>query len=1113
MPGPSAARGSQGETPEASLSGLRRIAGGAATVFERLQGKAPPREPADPILAQTRLERWCHVAAGGDWSAFERRLRWEGWEREQVAAVLGSPAELAGDLPEWAMLLGDVTSAARRPRKPGPPASEDPAPDAEPLPFEELLAPFLTVARTRLELGGRGRGAEQLTADALRVLERGLLTRLSRVLARPFLERFSRTRPAGYGMLSRWVGASAAPKREVYDRFVDAELQSGLADALEEYPVAGRLAATLVRHWVSETAELLDRLAEDRSELERLFGIGRSTRVVGIRAELSDPHRGGRTVKILGFEGGTQVVYKPRDVGPELGISELIEWCGRRGSPGPLWAPRVLARNGFGWVEAVAHQPCTDDASVAAYYRRTGILMALAHALRACDCHYENVVAHGDHPVLVDGEVIMSPTPQRPPLFPEATDADRFAAGFFEQSVLSTAIPPNRVGVGVDGNTFELSVLGATEEQLSLIAVPSWRGIGTDRIELVMERLPVPGSVAAPRLGGEIVPVAGHEEQVVEGFRAMYGFLIRHRENLGAVGGPLRSLMEGPVRYVSRPSRVYGALQQRLLQPSHLRSGVEWSIELDALARPLVRATEPPPAWGLLKDERAAMDRLDVPIFTVPASSRDLALETGGSVDSFFAASGAEETLARLGSLDEKDLERQTATIEAALLALKADSGGAALDPGPAMPPVPGPEPTTSDLLAEAEAIGLRMEEELRRMPDGSVTWVGLRLAHGTGRHEVAPLDNGLYGGTAGIALFASALCRVGGSARYEELALDSLRSLRAFLRAAEARSGQDGAAAARDLVERAGGVAGVGLLVYALTGVASLLGREDLFTDAGRAARLITDQAIATDRDLDVLGGAAGAILGLLALHRDSGDPEALDRAVACGRHLLHHRESTEVDGPRAWPTLEGRVLAGFAHGTAGIAYALVRLCVASGEKRFLEAAMEGMAWEDSVFRPEVGNWPDFRNADGDCSASGSTWCHGAPGIGLARLGCLTTAGLDWSSQERDRVHEDAAVAVRTSRTLPGTAVDHVCCGDFGRLETLLVAGLHRGDGELVQDARRRGWRLVLAARRRGGYRFFHGLPPSAYTPGLFQGAAGIGYQLLRLAAPDQVPSLLLLA
>jgi lantibiotic modifying enzyme len=36
--------------------------------------------------------------------------------------------------------------------------------------------------------------------------------------------------------------------------------------------------------------------------------------------------------------------------------------------------------------------------------------------------------------------------------------------------------------------------------------------------------------------------------------------------------------------------------------------------------------------------------------------------------------------------------------------------------------------------------------------------------------------------------------------------------------------------------------------------------------------------------------------------------------------------------------------------------------------------------------------------------------------------------------------------------------------------------------------------------------------MPQAAYSPSLFVGTAGIGYQLLRLAAPDTVPAVSLL-
>src|SRR5208283_1656347 len=83
---------------------------------------------------------------------------------------------------------------------------------------------------------------------------------------------------------------------------------------------------------------------------------------------------------------------------------------------------------------------------------------------------------------------------------------------------------------------------------------------------------------------------------------------------------------------------------------------------------------------------------------------------------------------------------------------------------------------------------------------------------------------------------------------------------------------------------------------------------------------------------------------------------------------------------------------LTGMSHGASGIAFALLELHAATGRSQFLEAARGGFAYEDSLFDPKVGNWPDLRAAGDPGTAPlppshGRTWCHGAPGIALARL------------------------------------------------------------------------------------------------------------------------------
>jgi len=127
-------------------------------------------------------------------------------------------------------------------------------------------------------------------------------------------------------------------------------------------------------------------------------------------------------------------------------------------------------------------------------------------------------------------------------------------------------------------------------------------------------------------------------------------------------------------------------------------------------------------------------------------------------------------------------------------------------------------------------------------------------------------------------------------------------------------------------------------------------------------------------------------------------------------------------------------------------------------------------------------------------------SWCHGAPGIGLARLVAL--AHVDDGD-----VRHDLDVAIESTVANGFLSNDSLCHGDLGNLELLLRAR-ERGFGgpweeTLASEASRLVERLV-----RGDWRC--GIPGGVETPGLMMGLAGIGYGLLRLGATDRVPSLL---
>jgi type 2 lantibiotic biosynthesis protein LanM len=358
-------------------------------------------------------------------------------------------------------------------------------------------------------------------------------------------------------------------------------------------------------------------------------------------------------------------------------------------------------------------------------------------------------------------------------------------------------------------------------------------------------------------------------------------------------------------------------------------------------------------------------------------------------------------------------------------------------------------------------------------------------------RYQLQPAGHDLYSGAPGIALFLAALEKITG-AGYRELALGALQPLRRALR-------QYGQRTARDI--GIGGASGLGSIVYALVRISQFLDEPALVEDARQAAQLITADHIAEDRALDIIAGSAGAILGLLALYKVSPDQEILERAVTCGRHLLQARTTSE-SGYRAWQTIGGKLFTGFSHGAAGIAYALVRLYEATHNREFLEAAQEGIIYEDSVFSPEANNWPDFRMIEQP--AFTTTWCYGAPGIGLARIGGLPILATD-------QVRADIEAALQTTQRLSAVGPDYLCCGTLGRAEVMLVAAHRLARPELVEVARSRAWQVVARAEQTGSFLLHPLLPGRVYNPSFFQGMAGIGYALLRMAHPGRLPSVLL--
>ena len=65
---------------------------------------------------------------------------------------------------------------------------------------------------------------------------------------------------------------------------------------------------------------------------------------------------------------------------------------------------RCLSRQTYGWEENIENKSCNTKEEIERYYFRLGIHLFLGYALGATDLHGENIVAYGEHPVIIDME-------------------------------------------------------------------------------------------------------------------------------------------------------------------------------------------------------------------------------------------------------------------------------------------------------------------------------------------------------------------------------------------------------------------------------------------------------------------------------------------------------------------------------------------------------------------------------------------------------------------------------------------------------------------------------------------------------------------------------------
>ncbi|MFF3635134.1 type 2 lanthipeptide synthetase LanM [Streptomyces sp. NPDC002250] len=779
-------------------------------------------------------------------------------------------------------------------------------------------------------------------------------------------------------------------------------------EVLARYEVLRRRLTVVLDHFLDAYDEMLTAFHEDRPRLAAggLLADGNDT-LASLITTGGDPHNDNRRVVGLRLASGGKLVFKPRTLAADDFVRDLyavaepylahsLDGC----------VPASLSVGGHGWQRFVTPRAMTAPDQPARYFYRFGALCALFGAIGASDLHDENLLAAGEHPCVIDTEMMLRPGAG------SGTDSlEHRLIHHVEASVASTMLVPNvrpespidviMAGVGVGGE----QVSGKLKKTVI-------QDGGTDAVRLRWEPVVYRHKENVPRLGEEGLPAVRYYGDILAGYTDALG-AVRQREAIEDVVGRYADL---PVRCLIRSTMVYGRFLDAATQPKYLRDAGE-TERLLGLLKGFPRHLSDEARAFAGEAERSALDTGNVPYFTARAGSTELATNTSRqerahpSSPADFARAGLALHAGQSDAYHRFVLEECFGELgEAAPDVMSRHSLFAAV-----------PRTTADEAWWPLVARTLQDVRVTHQGEHGAQSgWIG-GVGPDRGVPTIVPGNYLSFHDSGGIVTFLEDAARH--DPALEELHLSADRGLSALLE-----------------------VYGEALLrapESVFTGAASLLLTRPRGQDRVWVSRLlerIAERVEAGTLEKDLANGPAGLLMAVLA-RLEAGQAPLMDEdrlTRLCD--LVLAQAGTTLD--RAWFDV--------AHGDIGMRWAVSRIGRYLGDPTLTDAAAD---------------WLTERLAHGELPPVPG-WCNGSAGLLLVAAEILASAGRP-RTLAGGRLAE---LADRATSLREGKPVDlSVCHGSSGVIQSLIAASGLCEDPSLLDRAAAYRGRVARAAREHG--------------------------------------------
>lgn len=818
-----------------------------------------------------------------------------------------------------------------------------------------------------------------------------------------------------------------------------------------KYIVLTRLLSTTTLFFITNIQNMLIRIFTDEQELMDQFGIQNFT-IESIKLGEGDTHQQGNTVSIITFSGDKNIVYKPKRLQINLAFNKLIDWLNTQGIL-ELRGVNTAVHDDYAYEEHIAYKPCSSLDEVESYYKRFGQLMAVIQLLNGTDIHMENLISHGQYPVIIDLEtLIQQPMPlgkQESQSLKPLTDT------LFHHVTRTLFLPTNGVKIE-DPLKIDLSALNGRQKKFEFKVLQPVNQ-GTDQLKYDYQDFELEGANNLPFIENNdlIIDYKLYRDQIIEGYRNVCTVFLQNKESLLQEGSVLFHFKGVHTRCLFRDTSQYANIMMHLHHPEMLMDMLDREKAIENM-------------WSFPYTDRRlnqaeSLDMMieDIPIFFNVSDKPNIVTSTNEEITDFYPINSFDYFIKTIEKLSEQEINKQISIIHlhyGDFSEYRTQTNKALKYNNAAIKALPL-QKQEIDFIQEAENIAERLMQTA--FTENTLSWI---IPYESERDvwSLIPIREDFYNGIGGIYLLFHFLYQKTTNEKYaffinqilEHYPVDQATHFELGL------SGYPGLFYAFSLIEDHG---------------ANKLKIAKMVNQYCEQFEKLPESHIESKLQFDYLNGYTSLINALLRFYQRRKDQKFIQLAIKLSHILMNKLEQLES------------INSGFGHGMTSYALTLFKMGEVTKVSQYTNKAIALMK--------EANKRIDETN-------QAMSWCHGYIGEGIARI-----VMEPWQHEVDDTIIQ--ASILNKAKNTPLLFNDCMCHGNMGITELFLTHYNATKDKESLALAKNIASEVVhLKQNHNGKYKL---MDINEYPDvSLFTGLAGIAYQLLRINDPEGVPSIL---